>query len=78
MWSVTTYRRMTRTTSRTRPCQGRAGKQAGSGLVERLEERGGIAWRATANSRLPAAVPLAFAPRVVPAFAIALMVPAAP
>ena len=42
LWAVTSYRRMTGTTPGRVPAQGqRAGGQAGSGLMRRLEER----WR---------------------------------
>ena len=42
LWAVTSYRRMTGTTTGRAPAQGqRAGKRAGSGLMRRLEER----WR---------------------------------
>ena len=42
LWAVTSYRRMTGTTPGRVPAKGRrAGKQAGSGLMGRLEER----WR---------------------------------
>ena len=42
LWAVTSYRRMTGITTGRIPAKGRrAGKQAGSGLMERLEER----WR---------------------------------
>ena len=42
MWAATSYRRMTGiTTGRVPARDRRAGKQAGSGLIERLEER----WR---------------------------------
>ena len=42
LWAVTSYRRMTGTTTGRVPAKGRrAGKQAGSGLMGRLEER----WR---------------------------------
>ena len=42
LWAVTSYRRMTGTTPGRVPAQGRrAGEQAGSGLMRRLEER----WR---------------------------------
>ena len=42
LWAVSSYRRMTGTTTGRVPAKGRrAGKQAGSGLMGRLEER----WR---------------------------------
>jgi Flp pilus assembly protein TadB len=42
LWAVISYRRMTGTTTGRAPARGRAsGKQAGSGLMGRLEER----WR---------------------------------
>jgi hypothetical protein len=42
LWAVTSYRRMTGVTTGRVPAKGRrSGKQAGSGLMERLEER----WR---------------------------------
>ena len=42
LWAVTSYRRMTGITTGRIPAKGRrAGKQAGSGLMERLQER----WR---------------------------------
>ena len=61
MWAATSYRRMTGiTTGRVPARDRRAGKQAGSGLMMRLEER----WRRRQerrplNSRLPAAGPRA-------------------
>jgi hypothetical protein len=41
LWAVTSYRRMTGVTTGRVPAKDRAGKQAGSRLMERLEER----WR---------------------------------
>lgn len=61
MWAATSYRRMTGiTTGRVPAKDRRAGKQAGSGLMMRLEER----WRRRQerrplNSRPPAAGPRA-------------------
>jgi predicted lipid-binding transport protein (Tim44 family) len=68
MWAVTSSRRMTGTTGRV-PAKDRrsgkkrraakarrSGKKAGSGLMGRLEEPGGMASGAAANPKLPAAV----------------------